>query len=110
VGWGKAVPLPPAPVYMAPEVAAASEAAGSQLPFGATPSGDVFVGPPRDRALRLLIHRVVERVLTHGPEFEALLLQRTLDQPAVRRLVCRGSRCCGRPCFPVLNRRARMWV
>jgi U2-associated protein SR140 len=36
----------------------------------------VPVGPPRDIKQLQLIHRTVEMLLTHGPEFEALLMSR----------------------------------
>ncbi len=89
VGWGKAVPLPATPAFVAPAVAAAA-AAASGLPFGAVPRGggssgsDVYVAVPRDAALRRRIHRTIELVLQHGAAAEALLLQRAAHEPAVR--------------------------
>lgn len=37
---------------------------------------DVYVHLPKDRAQRQLIHRMVEAVLRHGPEFEAMIMRR----------------------------------
>lgn len=37
---------------------------------------EVHVVPPRDLKLLKLIHKTIESILTHGPEFEALLMSR----------------------------------
>ena len=47
----------------------------SQLGRGA-PSVQVNVAPPSDLRQLKLIHKTVEALLTHGPEFEALLMSR----------------------------------
>ncbi|KAI9362068.1 hypothetical protein DFJ73DRAFT_813257 [Zopfochytrium polystomum] len=98
VGWGKAVPIPAQPIYVL-DTKAKSQTSG--LPFNAqapqpplkgrpapgsglrpTPSKpEVRVQIPDDLSLLTLIHRMIERVLVHGPMFEALIMDREANNP-----------------------------
>ncbi|KAI9786666.1 MAG: hypothetical protein M1839_006217 [Geoglossum umbratile] len=44
--------------------------------FGRAPALQVSVNPPSDLKQLKLIHKTIENLLTHGPEFEALLMSR----------------------------------
>ncbi|KAI8817249.1 uncharacterized protein EV422DRAFT_622733 [Fimicolochytrium jonesii] len=104
VGWGKSVTLPPKPVYVHPTAMKQSRAPSgypfnAQLGrsvggFGAVPPPnalkgahavpakgrlDVEVLPPADRETTMIIHRFIERVVKHGPHFEALIMDRERD-------------------------------
>ncbi|KAJ3103419.1 U2 snRNP-associated SURP domain-containing protein [Phlyctochytrium planicorne] len=89
IGWGKPVVIPPRPIF----VLDTSRPQLSQLPFNAIlppldklagrsssksfqPRPEVHVEIPENREILMLIHRTIERVLVHGPEFEALLMDR----------------------------------
>ncbi|KAJ3210618.1 U2 snRNP-associated SURP domain-containing protein [Dinochytrium kinnereticum] len=92
VGWGKAVAIPPKPIF----VLDLSKPVSSGLPFNAKPPIDsksnravpppgssksvprpeVHVTIPEDREIMMLIHRTIERVVVHGSAFEALLMER----------------------------------
>ena len=55
----------------------------SSTPYSArnsTPATQVIVQPPTDLAQLKLIHKTLEALLTHGPEFEALLMSRPAIQ------------------------------
>ncbi|CAG8505458.1 6856_t:CDS:10, partial [Cetraspora pellucida] len=91
VGWGKAVPIPPQPIY-------GGRPPPSGLPFNAQmvhtnnyanvpPPGStaaVLKGPrlevqvtrPEDPQIVKIIHRMVERVVKYGPPFEAIIMDR----------------------------------
>lgn len=101
VGWGKAVQVPPRPYY----VHTAPVVQETGLPFNATPkSGGLYgsVAPPssatggantkiinatvnveipKDRTERQIIHRMIEFVIQEGPLFEALIMQRSANDP-----------------------------
>ncbi|KAG0758526.1 hypothetical protein G6F57_000548 [Rhizopus arrhizus] len=84
VGWGKAVPLPAEPVFVLEQ---ASTATKTGLPFNAQidpgapgvnsrPRAVVNVVKPTDIQVLRIIHRVVERVIEHGPMFEEIIMSR----------------------------------
>ncbi|KAJ3093012.1 U2 snRNP-associated SURP domain-containing protein [Quaeritorhiza haematococci] len=104
VGWGKAVPLPPQPIYVHEKNA---KPLSSGLPFNAQlihsskpgfaavpPPGGVAIPPPStqpklevkvvrpaDQGVVMIIHRTVERVVKFGPMFEAMIMDREWDNP-----------------------------
>ncbi|KAJ3416402.1 U2 snRNP-associated SURP domain-containing protein [Chytridiales sp. JEL 0842] len=88
VGWGKAVPIPAQPLYvMDPK----TRLTKSGLPFnaqapstsqkGRSSKPEVIVVRPDDPDVVMLIHRTIERVITHGPQFETLLMEREFRNP-----------------------------
>jgi len=111
IGWGKAVALPPNPIYVAPNQKEEEEAKfpdpPSGLPFNAQQSnkyssllgkpgevmcqdekfGDklykslVRVVIPTDENVLRLIHRMIEFVIREGPMFEAMIMNRELNNP-----------------------------
>ncbi|GFO06155.1 U2 snrnp-associated surp domain-containing [Plakobranchus ocellatus] len=115
LGWGKAVPIPPHPIYIPPALAELTQPPPpSGLPFNAQikrkrsgrenadPSGQleipenfeemektlanavVKVVIPTERQLLALIHRMVEFVVREGPMFEAMIMNRELNNPYFR--------------------------
>ncbi|GAU91945.1 hypothetical protein RvY_04101 [Ramazzottius varieornatus] len=111
LGWGKAVPIPAFPIYIPPKLADLLESApDSGLPFNAQPAKEdlhrlprdgftrlspadttdilsratVRVTQPHERAILLIIHRVIEFVIREGPIFEAMLMQREKGNPNYR--------------------------
>jgi len=111
IGWGKAVALPPNPIYVAPNQKEEEEAKfpdpPSGLPFNAQQSsklnsllgkpgeimypdekfGDklykslVRVVIPTDENVLRVIHRMIEFVIREGPMFEAMIMNRELNNP-----------------------------
>ncbi|GFG39613.1 hypothetical protein Cfor_02887, partial [Coptotermes formosanus] len=109
LGWGKAVPIPPHPIYIPPAML--------ELTMPPPPSGLPFNGQPskRDkhkvqtqfnllqlsnfiskfsgnmccfcldcRNLLMLIHRMIEFVIREGPMFEAMIMNREINNPMFR--------------------------
>lgn len=109
LGWGKTVPLPPHPVYV-PQVLLerTMPPPPSGLPFNAQPfdpskkgilrpefkdkadfentlkNSLVRVVVPTERNLLCIIHRMVEFVVREGPMFEAMIMNRELNNPVFR--------------------------
>ncbi|KAJ3183952.1 U2 snRNP-associated SURP domain-containing protein [Gaertneriomyces sp. JEL0708] len=103
VGWGRAVPIPPQPVFALPSH---TKQERSGLPFnaqvvklnggvGAIPPPnagggrsrarhEVHVQEPSDRQVRMIIHRMIERVIRFGPAFESLIMEREVDNPSYK--------------------------
>lgn len=112
LGWGKAVPIPPHPVYIPAKLLELTLPPPiSGLPFNAQPAPQdadrvkamnrplnskdeetksllsravVKVVIPTDRTVLCLIHRMVEFVVNEGPLFEAMIMNRELHNPAFR--------------------------
>ncbi|ENN80269.1 hypothetical protein YQE_03263, partial [Dendroctonus ponderosae] len=105
LGWGKAVIIPPHPIYIPPVLMEVSQPPPpSGLPFNAQPSSEdrdilpksdeeleailrraiVKVVIPNDKNLIMLIHRMVEFVVREGPMFEAMIMNRELHNPQFR--------------------------
>lgn len=105
LGWGKAVVIPPHPIYIPPVLMEVSQPPPpSGLPFNAQPSVEdrdvlpksdeeldailkralVKVVIPNDKNLIMLIHRMVEFVVREGPMFEAMIMNRELHNPQFR--------------------------
>nr|CAG8581504.1 4716_t:CDS:10 [Entrophospora candida] len=97
VGWGKAVPIPPKPIYVLNE---SSCPPPSGLPFNAQmvhskaytnipppnsnsvfPRLEVQVNKPEAHQIVKIIHRMVERVVKYGPPFEAIIMDREWSNP-----------------------------
>ncbi|KAG0422520.1 hypothetical protein HPB47_001663, partial [Ixodes persulcatus] len=108
MGWGKAVPIPPHPVYIPPAMVELTlPPPPSGLPFNAQPhkkqaqpldpqsmpphefdkilaTAVVKVVIPTERSLLCLIHRMIEFVVREGPMFEAMIMNRELNNPMFR--------------------------
>ncbi|CAG2113273.1 unnamed protein product [Medioppia subpectinata] len=107
LGWGKAVPIPPHPIYIPPALMELTmPPPQSGLPFNAQPDPNetiprdqwndkenfekmlqnsiVKVVVPTDRTLLCLIHRMVEFVVREGPMFEAMIMNREISNPTFR--------------------------
>ncbi|XP_046851921.1 U2 snRNP-associated SURP motif-containing protein-like [Xenia sp. Carnegie-2017] len=109
LGWGKAVPIPPHPIYIPPEMQEANKPPPpSGLPFNAQPgkvkendeqseiidmngissktlaNAVVKVVIPTERPILHLIHRTIEFVILEGPIFEAMIMNRELNNPQFR--------------------------
>lgn len=102
LGWGKSVIIPPHPIYIPPALLELSmPPPASGLPFNAQPMPKdkdtlpttaeelnqilnravVKVVIPTDRNLLMLIHRMVEFVIREGPMFEAMIMNREINNP-----------------------------
>ncbi|KAI8919402.1 hypothetical protein DFJ77DRAFT_277115 [Powellomyces hirtus] len=105
VGWGKAVMLPSQPFFVLPGAPSETQITGfpfnaqparSQGGFGAIPppsvlskgssamtqtSLEVKVVCPTDQAITMCIHRLIERVIKYGPQFEAIVMERERENP-----------------------------
>lgn len=100
LGWGKAVPIPPHPVYIPPSLAELTmPPPPSGLPFNAQPkaghsASDSFektlaqstvkVVIPTERNLVCIIHHMIEFVVREGPMFEAMIMNKELNNPLFR--------------------------
>ncbi|XP_030755965.1 U2 snRNP-associated SURP motif-containing protein [Sitophilus oryzae] len=105
MGWGKAVVIPPHPIYIPPILMDVSQPPPpSGLPFNAQPAiedrdvlpksdeelelilrrATIKVVIPSDKTLLVLIHRMVEFVVREGPMFEAMIMNRELHNPQFR--------------------------
>ncbi|KAG9289214.1 hypothetical protein G9A89_022524 [Geosiphon pyriformis] len=103
VGWGKAVPIPPKPIYVLTEN---TRPPPSGMPFNAQlvhpkpgyssvpppgaggaahvskgPRLEIQVAKPDDPQIAKIIHRMVERVVKYGPPFEAIIMDREWNNP-----------------------------
>ncbi|XP_041975615.1 U2 snRNP-associated SURP motif-containing protein [Aricia agestis] len=117
LGWGKAVVIPPVPIYIPPVLQQPCRPPPpSGLPFNAQPPkhladkiprvrpGDHYPSDPEDkekyeqilaqsivkvvvpteRNILMLIHRMVEFVIREGPMFEAIIMNKELNNPYFR--------------------------
>ncbi|XP_044741339.1 U2 snRNP-associated SURP motif-containing protein isoform X2 [Chrysoperla carnea] len=107
LGWGKCVPIPPHPIYIPPSLQELSmPPPTSGLPFNAQPietdalkdldkndstlldkilsQSIVKVVVPTDRNVVALIHRTIEFVIREGPLFEAIIMNREINNPMFR--------------------------
>jgi len=118
LGWGKAVPIPSQPIYI-PKclIDLTMPPPSSGLPFNAQPStcdlekvvpitpanlddlevqgilsrSLIKVVMPTDRTILALIHRMVEFVVNEGPMFEAMIMNKELQNPNFRFLFDNSS-------------------
>jgi len=98
IGWGKAVPIPPQPIYVHPSQSQAVRPPkqsglpfNCQLSYKARKTGLPFDGNlentvvkvviPTERNLLALINRLVEFVVREGPMFEAMIMNREINNP-----------------------------
>ncbi|CAF4064492.1 unnamed protein product [Rotaria sp. Silwood2] len=109
MSWGRAVHIPPQPVYIPPTMRELiMPPPPSGLPFNAQPNtkyrasklqdilgrekelskllehATVRVIIPHDRVLLCLIHRMIEFVIREGPMFEAIIMRREMNNPQFR--------------------------
>uniref|UniRef100_A0A3Q3AIY8 U2 snRNP-associated SURP motif-containing protein n=1 Tax=Kryptolebias marmoratus TaxID=37003 RepID=A0A3Q3AIY8_KRYMA len=111
LGWGKGVPIPPHPIYIPPSMMEHTlPPPPSGLPFNAQPrerlknpnapllpppknkeefektlsQAIVKVVIPTERNLLSLIHRMIEFVVREGPMFEAMVMNREINNPMYR--------------------------
>jgi len=101
IGWGKAVPTPPLPIYVHPSQSQALRPPkqsglpfNCQLPYKIRKAGITFNGNlentvvkvviPTERPIVSLINRVVEFVVREGPMFEAMIMNREIANPLFR--------------------------
>uniref|UniRef100_A0A4W3HR54 Zgc:163098 n=1 Tax=Callorhinchus milii TaxID=7868 RepID=A0A4W3HR54_CALMI len=110
LGWGKAVPIPPHPIYIPPAMMELTlPPPPSGLPFNAQPrvrlrNPDLPLPPakskeefdktlseavvkvviPTERNLLCIIHRMIEFVVREGPMFEAIIMNREMNNPLFR--------------------------
>ncbi|XP_071950585.1 U2 snRNP-associated SURP motif-containing protein-like [Antedon mediterranea] len=104
LGWGKTVPIPPHPVFIPPQMLQLTlPPPPSGLPFNAqtkdkrfaSRQGDaefpktlkdavVKVVIPTERPMLHLVHRMIEFVVREGPMFEAMIMNRELNNPLFR--------------------------
>ncbi|KAM3967625.1 LOW QUALITY PROTEIN: U2 snRNP-associated SURP motif-containing protein [Aphomia sociella] len=117
LGWGKAVVIPPVPIYIPPALQQPTKPPPpSGLPFNAQPPkhlvnkiprirpGEYYPSDPEDqklydqilsqsivkvvvpieRNILMLIHRMVEFVIREGPMFEAIIMNKEMNNPFFR--------------------------
>ncbi|XP_037089762.1 U2 snRNP-associated SURP motif-containing protein-like [Pollicipes pollicipes] len=114
LGWGKGVPIPPQPIYIPPALIEVSKPPPpSGLPFNAQPRKKdkeklplsdqmpedpaameqfnkmlqravVKVVIPTERAKLMVVHRMVEFVVREGPLFEAMIMNKEIDNDMYR--------------------------
>ncbi|XP_041125799.1 U2 snRNP-associated SURP motif-containing protein-like isoform X2 [Polyodon spathula] len=111
LGWGKAVPIPPHPIYIPPSMMEHTlPPPPSGLPFNAQPRerlknpNAAMLAPPKskeefdktlsqaivkvviptERNLLSLIHRMIEFVVREGPMFEAIIMNREINNSMFR--------------------------
>ncbi|XP_068437639.1 U2 snRNP-associated SURP motif-containing protein isoform X1 [Clinocottus analis] len=111
LGWGKGVPIPPHPIYIPPSMMEHTlPPPPSGLPFNAQPrerlknptapmlpppknkeefektlsQAIVKVVIPTERNLLSLIHRMIEFVVREGPMFEAMIMNREINNAMYR--------------------------
>uniref|UniRef100_A0A3P8W8Q8 U2 snRNP-associated SURP domain containing n=1 Tax=Cynoglossus semilaevis TaxID=244447 RepID=A0A3P8W8Q8_CYNSE len=107
LGWGKGVPIPPHPIYIPPSMMEHTlPPPPSGLPFNAQPRERLknpsapMLPPPKNKEefektlsqaivkvviptenLLSLIHRMIEFVVREGPMFEAMIMNREINNP-----------------------------
>ncbi|KAF9429928.1 U2 snRNP-associated SURP domain-containing protein [Podila epigama] len=82
LGWGKAVALPSVPFYVHKDYKAPPQPLKVEVRKAFTPSPtDVIVKKPSDPKVMVYIHRVIEKVLLVGHEFEQALIEKEAHNP-----------------------------
>ncbi|KAK7467769.1 hypothetical protein BaRGS_00037006 [Batillaria attramentaria] len=85
LGWGKAVPIPQHPIYIPPALAELTQPPPpSGLPFNTLANAVVKVVIPTERSQLNLIHRMIEFVVRRVPCFEAMIMNRELNNSQYR--------------------------
>ncbi|KAK7881785.1 hypothetical protein WMY93_030194 [Mugilogobius chulae] len=80
LGWGKGVPIPPHPIYIPPSMIEHT----LPPPLPTLSQAIVKVVIPTERNLLSLIHRMIEFVVREGPMFEAMIMNREINNPMYR--------------------------
>ncbi|KAF9981939.1 U2 snRNP-associated SURP domain-containing protein, partial [Modicella reniformis] len=82
LGWGKSVPIPAVPFYVHKDYKAPLKPTKIPVRKSIPPSStDIFVAKPTDLHTTVSIHRVIERVLINGHEFEQALIDKESRNP-----------------------------
>ncbi|KAG0216594.1 hypothetical protein BGX33_012452 [Mortierella sp. NVP41] len=88
LGWGKAVALPAVPFFVhkdyKPPVKAVKLLVRKSIPPSST---DIIVTKPTDAQTVVVIHRVIEKVLINGFDFEEILIEKESQNPSFSFLV-----------------------
>ncbi|KAF9950461.1 U2 snRNP-associated SURP domain-containing protein [Mortierella alpina] len=88
LGWGKAVALPAVPFFVHKDYKGPSKATTVPVRKSIVPSAtDIIVTKPKNLQTLVYIHRVIEKVLVNGPEFEQALIEKEARNPAFAFLV-----------------------
>ncbi|KAF9178487.1 hypothetical protein BGZ51_008148 [Haplosporangium sp. Z 767] len=83
LGWGKAVPLPAVPFFVHKDYKAPPKVPKVAVRKSIPPSStDIIVTKPNDPQAIVRIHRVIERVLANGYEFEQALIEKESQNPS----------------------------
>ncbi|KAG0309539.1 U2 snRNP-associated SURP domain-containing protein [Dissophora globulifera] len=81
LGWGKAVALPSVPFYVHKDYKAPVKTEIKVRKSIPPSSTDIIVTKPTDIRTLECVHRVIERVLVHGHEFEQALIEKESLNP-----------------------------
>ncbi|KAF9350385.1 U2 snRNP-associated SURP domain-containing protein [Mortierella sp. NVP85] len=88
LGWGKAVPIPAVPFFVHKDYKAPPKPPKIAIRKSIPPSNtDIQVSKPKDPQTVVCIHRVIERVLANGHEFEQALIDKETHNPRFSFLV-----------------------
>ncbi|KAK3848146.1 MAG: hypothetical protein J3R72DRAFT_429957 [Linnemannia gamsii] len=88
LGWSKAAPIPSTPLFVHKDYKAPPRAAKITVRKSIPPSStDIIVSKPTDPKTLVVIHRVVEKVLINGSDFEEILIEKELRNPSFTFLV-----------------------
>ncbi|KAF9131587.1 U2 snRNP-associated SURP domain-containing protein [Mortierella sp. 14UC] len=88
LGWSKAAPIPSNPLFVHKDYKAPPRAAKITVRKSIPPSStDIIVSKPTDPKILVVIHRVVEKVLINGPDFEEVLIEKESQNPSFAFLV-----------------------
>ncbi|KAG9071836.1 U2 snRNP-associated SURP domain-containing protein [Linnemannia hyalina] len=88
LGWSKAAPIPAEPLFVHKDYKAPPKAAKVQVRKTVPPSStDIIVTKPTDPMTLVIIHRVVEKVLINGADFEDVLIENEFRNPSFAFLI-----------------------
>ncbi|KAF9165789.1 U2 snRNP-associated SURP domain-containing protein [Mortierella sp. AD011] len=88
LGWGKAVALPAVPFFVHKDYKAPPKPVKVNVRKSIPPSStDIIVHKPKDPQTLACIHRVIEKVLVNGHEFEEVLIEKESHNPTFAFLV-----------------------
>ncbi|KAG0314102.1 U2 snRNP-associated SURP domain-containing protein [Linnemannia gamsii] len=88
LGWSKAAPIPAEPLFVHKDYKAPPKAAKVQVRKTIPPSStDIIVTKPTDPKTLVIIHRVVEKVLINGADFEEVLIEKEFRNPSFAFLI-----------------------
>ncbi|KAF9152936.1 U2 snRNP-associated SURP domain-containing protein [Linnemannia schmuckeri] len=88
LGWSKAAPIPAEPLFVHKDYKAPPKAPKVQVRKSVPPSStDIIVTKPTDPKTLVIIHRVVEKVLINGADFEDILIEKEFRNPTFAFLI-----------------------